>query len=223
MTRATVCLLLLIFTGCMRREGQNSDCRWPGEAAGAGPSARHLSEDAEVAEDLAIRYADTHHGLRTPYYVSGPAYDAARDRCMATLFEQAAKEHGIAAADVAGALGRNRMLIDVAVNLPFYLLYGLAAAVAARWIWRRYPPGEHGWMAGVIMAMFTSLILAAGSTMVGEVWSWTAETYRVGNHHMSYRVQRLPWSQHRLGLFAGALIVFWLAATFSRPSESRPR
>lgn len=86
----------------------------------------HLSADAEFAEDLAIRYADTHHGLRTPYYVSGEAYAAARDRCMGALFEKIAKKHGVPL-EVSGSLGCNRAHIDLAVNLPFVLLYCFAA------------------------------------------------------------------------------------------------
>jgi hypothetical protein len=62
------------------------------------------------------------------------------------------------------------------------------------------------------MALFLSLAMAAGSTMVGEVWSWLAEGYRVGNGHMSYRVQRLWCVRHRAELFAGAMIAFWLAS-----------
>ncbi len=173
-------MLLLCAAGCVRRDGRNSDCRWPAETSRPRAGARHLSADAEFAEDLAIRYADTHHGLRTPYYVSGEAYDAARDRCMAALFEQIATEHGVPTANVAGSLGRNRAGIDVAVNFPFVLLYGFVAAAVARMMWRRYPPAEHGWIPGVIMALFLSLVFAAGCTMLGELWSWTAETYRIG-------------------------------------------
>src|SRR5882724_10116016 len=127
-------LFSLTIVGCVRRDGRNADCKWPAETAAHSADARHLSADAEFAEDLAIRYADTHHGLRTPYYVSGEAYDAARDGCMAALFEQIAKEHGVPAAQVSGSLGRNRAQIDIAVNLPFALLYGLVAAAAARMV-----------------------------------------------------------------------------------------
>ena len=100
--------LLLCATGCVRRDGRNSDCRWPVESGGGPAGARHLSADAEFAEDLAIRYADTHHGLRTPYYVSGEAYAAARDQCMGALFAEIAKEHHISLELVYGSLGRNR-------------------------------------------------------------------------------------------------------------------
>lgn len=62
---------------------------------------------------------DVHDGLRTSYYMSGQDYSAARDRCMGTLFEQIAKEHGVPVRKVYAPLGRNRGLIDLFINLPF--------------------------------------------------------------------------------------------------------
>ena len=206
-------LVFLAAVGCVRHDGRNSDCKWPTEIVRHAPDARHLSADAEFAEDLAIRYADTHHGLHTPYYVSGEAYAGARDRCMGALFEQIAKEHGVPLGQVSDSLGRNRAHIDLAVILPFVLLYCLAAPAVARAIWRRYPPIEHGWIPGVTMVLFLSLVFAVGSTMLGEVWSGIAESFRIGNGHMSYRTQRLLWGRYRTEMFSGALIVFWLAAT----------
>ena len=126
--------------GCIRRDGVNSDCRWPGETSHFPVNPRHLSADAEFAEDLAIRYADTHFGLRSPN--PSENYGAERDRCMERLFEEIGKEHGVPAEVVAGSLGRNRAYIDIAEVLPFALLYGVIAIVAARIIWRRYRPAE---------------------------------------------------------------------------------
>jgi hypothetical protein len=213
-------VLLLCAVGCVRRDGRNADCRWPLESAYHPADACHLSADAEFAEDLAIRYADTHHGLRTPYYVSGEAYAAARDQCMAALFEQIAKEHSVPLGNVSSSLGRSRAHIDIALNLPFVLLYCFAAAAVARMIWRRYPPSEHGWIPGAIMALFLSLVFAAGSMMLGEQWSWLAESSRIGNGHMSYRVKRLPWVQHRTALVVSAVTVFWLAIAIVGVSSS---
>src|SRR4029079_10571354 len=153
--------------GCVRRDGRNVDCKWPAEISGRSADARHLSADAEFAEDLAIRYADTHHDLRTPNYVSGEVYAAARDRCMGSLFEQIAREHGVPVGLVSAALGRNRAQVDVAVNLPFVLLYCFAATAVASLIWRKYPPTEYGGISGVTMALFLSLAIAAGGTMLG--------------------------------------------------------
>lgn len=203
----------LCTTGCLRRQGRNSDCRWPAEPTSHQADARHLSEDAEFAEDLAIRYADTHHGLRTPFYVSGEAYDAGRDACMTLLFAQIAREHGVAPEQVKASIGRNRTHIDLAVNLPFALLYFCGVWLACGAIWRGYTPSEDGWGPSLIMALFCSLIFGLGCTMAGEVWSLIAETYRLGNSHMSYRAQRLPWAQHRVAFFTAAVIVFWAAAS----------
>ncbi|MGC2186191.1 MAG: hypothetical protein WA637_23175 [Terriglobales bacterium] len=94
---------------------------------------------------------------------------------MERLFEEIGKEHGVPAEVVAGSLGRNRAYIDIAEVLPFALLYGVIAIVAARIIWRRYRPAEDGWAPGITMALFVSLALAAGGTMLGEVWNWFVE------------------------------------------------
>lgn len=216
--------VLVCGSGCVRRTGRNSDCRWPAESSEHSADERHLSADSEFAEDLAIRYADTHHGLRTPHYVSGEAYDAARDQCMATLFEEVAKAHGVTSRTVAKSLGRNRAPVDVAMILPVVLLYCLGAAAISRTVWRRYPPSENGWIPGAVMILFLSLVFAAGSMMIGEIWCWNVETIRIGNDHMSYRVQRLWWVRHTTALFVGGVVVFWLggASRCVRSEHSPP-
>jgi hypothetical protein len=175
--------------GCVRRDGRNSDCRWPGEGSDHPVSARHLSADAEFAEELAIRYADVHFGRRTPN--ASENYPAERDQCMARLFAEIGKEHGVPVEQVAAALGQNRGYIDLAEILPFELLYVLAAILSARMIWCRYAPAEDGWAPGIAMALFVSVALAAGGTLLGEMWNWSVETHRIGNNHMSYRADRL--------------------------------
>jgi hypothetical protein len=201
---------VLCVGGCVRRDGRNSDCRWPGGTPNRPVSARHLSADAEFAEDLAIRYADAHFGLHSPN--PSEKYDAERDACMERLFEEIGKEHGVPVGQVSDSLGRNRAFIDVAELLPFALLYGLAAIMGARKIWRRYPPAEDGWAPGIAMAVFVSLAFAATSALFGEVWNWIVEGHRIGNSHMSYRADRLFWHNHRFELFVAALLIFWLTA-----------
>ncbi len=205
-----VMVFLLGAGGCIRRDGRNSDCRWPGETSNHPVSASHLSADAEFAEDLAVRYADAHFGLRSPN--PSENYGAERDRCMERLFEEIGKEHGVSVEQVSGSLGQNRAYIDMVEVLPFALLYSLAAIVGARMLWRRYAPAENGWAPGITMALFVSLALAAGGTMLGEVWNWFVEGYRIGNQHMSYRANRLLWARHRYELFGAAVMIFWLAA-----------
>jgi hypothetical protein len=114
------------------------------------------------------------------------------ERCLSRL----QKKHGVPIERVYSALGQNRTNIDLAVNLPFALLYSVAAAAAARLIWRRYPPAEDGRIPGALMTFFVSLAFALGGAMIGEVWSWVVESYPI-MIHMSYRVQRLLWARHR--------------------------
>jgi len=219
-----VITLVLFFTavGCVRRDGRNADCEWPAENSYHAPTPRHLSADAEFAEDLSIRYADTHYGLRTPGFISGEVYEAARNRCMAALFQQVAEEHDVSIQQVASSLGHNRGYIDFAEIVPFVVLYVFAAAAVARVVWKRYPPSENGWQPGIAMALFFSLALAVGGTMMGEVWFWFAEGYRMGNSHMSYRANRLFWVRHRAELFLGAVVIMWLAvAEAARHVQSR--
>jgi len=201
-------LLLLGLCACVQRDGRNDDCEWHGENPKHPVDARHLSADAEFAEDLAIRYADTHYGIHSPN--PSEEYGERRDECQAKLFAEIAKEHGVPPQQVSGALGKNRTYIDVATYLPFALLYCIAAAALAPAIWRRYPPSENGWVPGVVMTLFLSVAVAAGCTLCGEQWGWLAETYRIGNQHMSFRADRLWWVHHRFALFCGAVIVFWL-------------
>ena len=214
-----VLMAALCAAGCVRRDGRNSNCRWPGETFEHSASPWHLSKDAEFAEDLAIRYADVHHGLRTPNYVSAEDYNAARDRCVATLFEQVAKEHAVPVERVYDSLGHNRPYYDLAEVLTFAVLYCFLAAVGARLIWSRYSPAE-GWIQSVVMMSVLSLGFAIAGSMLGEVWSWFVEGYRVGNPHMSYRAQRLIWSRHPNIVLGGAFVLFWVAAVVARRMKS---
>jgi hypothetical protein len=116
---------------------------------------------------------------------------------MANMFDEIAKEHGVPVGQVSNSLGHNRGYVDLAELLPFGLLFGLAAIVGARGVWRRYPPAEDGWAPGITMALFVSVAFASTSALVGEVWN---------------RVDRLFWHNHRLALFVAALLIFWLAA-----------
>src|SRR5690348_3893749 len=81
----------------------------------------------------------------------------------------------------------------------------------AGWLLRRYPP-EESMAAALAMSFFFSLAFGVGGLMLGEQWSITAESIRVGSGHLSYRVDRLPWVQHRLGFFVVCVAVFWSAA-----------
>ena len=141
---------------------------------------------------------------------------------MASLFEAIGKNHGVTREQVRQSLAHRPVIPDLAVNLSFALVYGLAASWMARRLWRRYPPDE-GWVPGVALAVITAAFASAAGVLLGEVWSQTAESIRIGSGHLSYRVNRIPWSQHRLGLFAGGVVLFWLIAALHRPLNARAR
>ena len=68
-----------------------------------------------------------HHGLRTPYYVSGEDYASNRDRCIARLFGEIAKQHNVPIESVYGSLGQNDRALAHAGVSP---TGGLATRVA---------------------------------------------------------------------------------------------
>ena len=75
------------------------------------------------------------------------------------------------------------------------------------WLCLRFPPDE-GWIVGAVTTLATSVVVSRGGVLVAEIWSTVAEEFRVGNGHLSYRVDRSPWTQHRLGPFVSGVVLF---------------
>src|SRR5262245_38166784 len=158
MARLVSCLIVLAcLTACPRHRPANSNCEWPKEARADAldlsqvSEMQHLSDDAEFAEDLAIRYADLRRG---------PDYVRTRDDCMARLFGVIATNHGVTFEQVRASLGRRRLNFDAGVILSFALLYGLGASFLSRFLCRIYGLGE-----GLPMVAFMTVlasILASG-------------------------------------------------------------
>ncbi len=128
---------------------------------------------------------------------------------MAAMFKVIANNHGVTPEQVLQSLVNRRASLDFAVIVAFAVLYGFAASASARRISRRYPLHE-GWFASVVITVFASAVFSTAGVLLGEIWSLAVETFRVGNGHLSYRVDRIPWNQHRLGLFIGGVVLFWL-------------
>jgi len=184
-------------------------CTWQEDQT----AKRSLREDAEIAEDLAIRYADVHAGLRTGRYEGPEAYVETRNRCMEILFAVVAKGHGVAVERVRQASLERPVGFDVAVILAFTLLYGWVASMIAKMVRRRVEL-EDGVLIVLGVTLIASLLLSAVGAMAGDVWSITAETHRLGNGHLSYRTNQLPWIRHRLWFFLGGLAIYWLIAGY---------
>ncbi len=229
MTRLLLFSLLVhgCTTGCGRHAQPNYNCEWPQETAArpldlSDPSQqRHLSDDAEFAEDLAIRYADARRSPRSHHFEGMAEYRLTRDQCMTALFKAIGRSHDLPEEQVRRSLGHRRTGLDLAVILSFAVLYGCLAHVIARRLRRLYAHND-GSLTEVLMTIFASAAVSAAGVGLGEEWSLMMESYRLSSGHLSYRVARIPWTQHRLGLFVGGVVLFWFLAVFHRRHASEP-
>jgi hypothetical protein len=180
-TALSVLLLIVIpLTGCVRRDGRNTDCKWSGESGAKAlhPNqrgyARQLRDDLEFAEELAVEYMDAHYGPRSGQFKSQQAASEALNTCLNTLIGEIAKSHNVPPQEVAKFFGRRSFTTDVAVTLPFVLLYVFAAGIVVSKLRRRYPP-EDGRTVALSMLILCSLACAVGGMMLGEQWSTLVE------------------------------------------------
>ena len=172
----------------------------------------HLTEDALAAEDIAIRYADRTHGPCAKT-IDVDLYVAARKRCMTELFDVIAGNHEVSRKQVLESLTLRRMGSDLAVFLPFALLYVFVAFAVAKRLRRRFPLDEGLITAGAVI-LVSSLLASTLCVFAGEAWAFYAESVRIGNGHLSYRAMRIPWIYLRSELFACGVLAFWLIAVF---------
>jgi hypothetical protein len=203
-------------TACARHAQSYSKCEWPSETSRSpdtrNPVAqRHLSDDAELAEDFAIRYADAHHRPGTGVYTMDE-YEQFRNQCMSALFETIAKIHGVTEETVRESVDKRRHTsLDLAVILSFAMLYSFVARAMARGIWRSFQPKDD-LLLGVAATVLVSVVFSLAGLLLGECWSVQAEALRIGNTHVSYRMDRIPWIHHRPEIFVCGISIFWIAA-----------
>lgn len=210
-------LCSLLLCGCVRREGRNQDCRWPAEPGAralrtsASEDRRHLAEDLEFAEELAVEYMDAHHGPRSGAFQSHEAAGKALRACLAELAGHIARSHEVDPKEVSRLFGSRNVVADASVIVPFLALYCLGVALLAGWLLRQYPP-EDGWMITAIMCLVASLAFSIGGVLVGEQWVVLWESIRVGTGHLSYRRDRVPWVRYETLFFLACLGLFWVTA-----------
>jgi hypothetical protein len=219
--------LVLGAVGCGTAE-RNIDCSWSpdGHAAALDPGRTsdrlHLAADALLAEDLAIRYADHSKGLRSGRPWEQGSYHAARERCMSALFGSVGRSHGVPEDKVREAASQRSLLYDGAVLLVFATIYGLAASALATRAGQRL---DWSPMPLAIVILVGSVALAVVGFLVGDLWSGLAEAVRVGNGHISYRLNRVPWRRHPEIMFGACMVLSWLIGAFryhsQRSGESR--
>lgn len=193
--------------------GPDAACAWPPETERAlnlslASDAQHLSDDAEKAEDISVRYGDGHS---RPMNAGGPTiaeYREVRADCLAMLFERVAATHHVSVREVRSAINTHRRVsLDVLVMVSFGAFYVWVVGWFARGIWRRFPPSQDfGW--GVAATVAISPVAALLGTAVGGYWAWYVETLRIGYGHLVERVDRIPWNQHLWGIFGVAVVIF---------------
>jgi hypothetical protein len=178
--------LLFTLTGCLRRQGRNDDCQWPG-------GSQSLRDDVEFAEELSIRYMDAHFGPKNPV-----AAAEAKNRCLGSLLGEVGKGHGVTAQAAFQLFGRRDPVADAAILGAFTLLYALGAAFALSRLGDR----------PLLLLLLLSLAFGAAGVVLAEPWSLLAEILRTGNSHMSNRALRLPAVQHRAAVFVASASVY---------------
>jgi hypothetical protein len=205
-------LLLACLSGCIGRERLNRNCEWTHDATFTfdiqnRTHQQHLIEDVQAAEELAIRYADAQRGHRSGQFSGMDEYVQTREQCMATLFGFIATNHRMDPQQVRESVGRRPAGFDVAVLLSFAVLYGLVANGLVGGIFSRFPVDAP--MPALVATTVMSSVVSAGGLMGLGLWAGAVEMIRFGDTHMSYRVDRMPWSQHSMGLFVSGVILFW--------------
>jgi hypothetical protein len=206
--------VLVVPAGCVGVD-KNADCRWPVDHPhrpldlSASADRRHLADDAQTAEDLAIRHADASRG--PDWQRHRDEYRRVREACRATLNQIVATQHDVPVDAVTEAVADRRTWLDAAVVVAFASLFA-GAMVTATSSMLRGALIESRTLA-TVMLLVASLGAGAVSVLAASVFVGLAESVRIGNGHVSYRVERVPLRHRQKETFsAGALCCFAVGA-----------
>lgn len=204
--RITMLFAIMASIGCIGGS-KDPNCQWPPHQArvldlSSRSDRRHLADDAQTAEDLAIRHADA---SRSPdWQANRGEYRRVREECRARLNASIAQQHSVPLHAVDAAVDDRRVWLDLLVVAAFAGLFiGLTVIVTSSML--RGSLAESRMLAS---AMLLVASLGAGTIGVlgGSVFVGLVESVRLGNGHVSYRVDRVPLRHSRLETFtAGAL------------------
>ena len=190
---------LSVVTSACGSVALNDTCSWPER----GSTAPSLREEIQLAEDLAIRFADA-RGESSQWRTN-------REVCEALLFDRIANERNVS---LTAVLDARRNLaerpFDWVVNLPMAALTVALGMAWGRWTTARFAPDERG-VAAVAVAV-GAVAIAFAVVAVGQIWAGAIETWRIGNGHLSYRAFRIPWQHHRTVTFTLATLTVVLAS-----------
>lgn len=210
-------LLCASLAGCASHE-PIARCAWPPEARaaldlGVRAARRHLHEDALRAEDIGIRYADARNAPHSGHFMGFAAYKRTTDSCVTAMLGAVARTHGVSPDSVRASLARRPVGGDVLVNLSFAALFALIAYGVTGRLNQSFPlDGGRDSVVAVAAIVMTSMLASGVAVLVGEWYAISIEVFRVGNGHLSDRVQRVPWTHHRVEYFLTGVVLFWLVA-----------
>ena len=220
----------VICPGCVDRHRGNRACEWTADSSfpietGNPVHREHLVADAQLAEELAIRYADTQYARR---FGGAPGHGGlleggrVRDDCLNRLAVAIEQHHGVTAQQVEIARTGRNPIFDSVVLLLFLPIYVVFAGPACRLVENVIPAEAR---VGRLLAFGgASVVVSALGLLAFQLWSAVMEGMRVGNpdgHMSSYRLARQPyWTDRNVTLlFVGGMFLFWLVAAWSRRSR----
>src|SRR4051794_12851335 len=196
--RVTAIIVVAICTSrCVARSRINPNCEWTNDTPSQlnmlrSVDVQHLLNDATIAEELAIRYADVTRGHRSGHFAGMDEYGAAREQCFASLAATVATTHGVDPQQVRDLRGQRPSGVDVFVGVSFALLYACVSAATAGTLMRRFPVDEP--TPALIASLLVATVLSAFGVVALGLWASVVEMVRIGNDHMSYRADRLTWT-----------------------------
>jgi len=208
--------------GCLDRTRVNQSCVWAGDTTfridhNIRAHQQHLVQDAQLAEDLAVRYADAAHERRYGSPGHGGLIEHGRvvKACMARLVTTIERTHGVTPQDIQSARPQRNLTYDAGVWLSFVLMYGAASVLAARWLEQRFAdsPQLLWWVVTALAAVAIGFL----GVQLGTMWTMVSEIVRLHNGHFgTFRATRAPWMQHLDAVFVGCAVLFWIIAVVAR-------
>lgn len=230
-----IALASLGLSACSRRDGLNFDCQWVADRIFEAdletePHVRHLLDDIQTAEELAIRYGDGIAGWRLVDTVgivsrhgglkNRDAGRLAHQECIARLFDTIASTHGVTLPEIEGL--RRRLLergLDIQVTGPIALIFAITLGRFTRWLRTRFEPDELS--AWVIATVIGSVLLTTIVLAIGAAWAVLIEIVRVGNEHLSYRARTASLQRNFLIMFSVGIVLAWISSAWTAIRTTR--
>ena len=218
-----IAVAVCCLSGCSRREGLNFDCQWVADQdfkiwLSTDAHVRHLLDDLQTAEELAVRYGDRTGGWRlvdTFGIISrhGGLKDReagrlAKQTCTVSLLDTIGAIHGLTAEDIARVQPRlAERGLDLPVTIPVIALFALALRSWVRWLRNRFQSDE--WVPWAVATVFGSVILTAVILAIGAGWALLVEIVRLGNEHVGARARTADLRGNFLIMFGAGIAATW--------------